>query len=1127
MVVGNVEALAGGVVKISARGWTQNHDASPGEGLTTVYRVAADNAYDINISNDLIETFYQYWYVWSTPSGIDQADTLYTQIYGTFGTGEGDDTITVDVYPPASQTQFQSAYILAGPGNDIITSADTLDDNALNAYGGSGDDSILGTWQDDLLYGDQVDFFAFWPTTTGFIPVAYDSSGDGNDTITALVGNDTIIGGGGDDILSGGQGNDLISSSSGSNQFFGGDGSDTITGGTGSDFLYGGPRGTGYLDVLSGGGGADVFMLSYSESANAGASFWGKYFEADFSTITGGAIKTALTQFFQEGVQSVLTGFASAALGAIGEVLDTNFLSWIENLSPSETPQADVLVVRDFDPSQDVLVLPISKDITLAEGLFFYNPDAAGDTGWGLRFKDGTSDKVFAEVTLGDDFLASVGLTQNDQAQVQLILNFVLSNATSINGSGHFSSLSDLSKYLVDGGFTPPHGTELPSGMAVEMFGAIGGLIYHSSQDEYDNSFIVGTRYADVLTINPVILPPETLTNLDTVFAGVQSEVHGLGGDDIIYGSTDSDVLRGGDGNDLLYSFKAGGTGEDIAGGAGDDTIYGGGSFGAFAGGDGTDTFGVFYGQYMAAMQLFVDLTTGQAGERAAPSTTTAPVGNAPPFTPASNDTYTLTGFENVLGGTLNDWIRMTAGGVVEAGAGADYIDATAGGVTFSYASSAAGVSVQLFTTGAKTSGGDAQGDVLDYAGGYPLALIGSDNADTLGGFSSGQFTVTGGGGTDLFQLVSVVPSAATVTYTITDFSDEDNDLIDLRLIGATRAQTELLGDRLVIRNPGGVAATINVVLKNYKDFLLADQVLFADSVSGTGLADPGGGGLSGGGGDDVLIGQSGGDFLFGNAGNDRILGNGGGDILDGGRGDDWLRGDDGDDRLSGGLGADSLLGGAGDDLILGGAGDDRVWAGDGDDHVLTGAGDDRVVAGDGGDLVGGGAGNDSIWGGAGDDRLLGGDGADSLLGNDGNDVIVGGAGGDSLFGGDGNDRLWGQDGNDQILGGLGADWIFGGAGSDTIDGGAGRDIIDGGAGADVMRGGADADIFRLTFGASDGDAILDFNAGEGDRLLILGDRPIAVSDLGDGYFSFTDGIEIETVRVAGATVSDFHQVIA
>ena len=153
---------------LTARGWTQNHDASPGEGLTTVYRVAADNAYDINISNDLIETFYQYWYVWSTPSGIDQADTLYTQIYGTFGTGEGDDTITVDVYPPASQTQFQSAYILAGPGDDIITSADTLDDNALNAYGGSGDDSILGTWQDDLLYGDQADYFYLWPTTTGF-----------------------------------------------------------------------------------------------------------------------------------------------------------------------------------------------------------------------------------------------------------------------------------------------------------------------------------------------------------------------------------------------------------------------------------------------------------------------------------------------------------------------------------------------------------------------------------------------------------------------------------------------------------------------------------------------------------------------------------------------------------------------------------------------------------------------------------------------------------------------------------------------------------------------------------------------------------------------------------------------
>jgi Ca2+-binding RTX toxin-like protein len=148
------------------------------------------------------------------------------------------------------------------------------------------------------------------------------------------------------------------------------------------------------------------------------------------------------------------------------------------------------------------------------------------------------------------------------------------------------------------------------------------------------------------------------------------------------------------------------------------------------------------------------------------------------------------------------------------------------------------------------------------------------------------------------------------------------------------------------------------------------------------------------------------------------------------------------------------------------------------------------------------------------------------LFGEAGDDVLVGGAGNDRLQGGDGRDLLLGQGGDDVIFGGLGADWVFGGAGNDTLYGGAGRDIIDGGDGVDVMRGGADADIFRMAFGSSNGDAILDFDAGEGDRLMVRSDRAIAISDLGEGFFSFTDGVMTETLRVAGATLADFELLI-
>jgi cytosine/adenosine deaminase-related metal-dependent hydrolase len=64
-----------------------------------------------------------------------------------------------------------------------------------------------------------------------------------------------------------------------------------------------------------------------------------------------------------------------------------------------------------------------------------------------------------------------------------------------------------------------------------------------------------------------------------------------------------------------------------------------------------------------------------------------------------------------------------------------------------------------------------------------------------------------------------------------------------------------------------------------------------------------------------------------------------------------------------------------------------------------------------------------------------------------------------------------------------------------------------------------------MVFGETEGDAILDFNAGEGDRLVVVSTRPVAVSDLGDGMFSFTDGFTAETLRVTGATLSDFHLI--
>ncbi len=76
---------------------------------------------------------------------------------------------------------------------------------------------------------------------------------------------------------------------------------------------------------------------------------------------------------------------------------------------------------------------------------------------------------------------------------------------------------------------------------------------------------------------------------------------------------------------------------------------------------------------------------------------------------------------------------------------------------------------------------------------------------------------------------------------------------------------------------------------------------------------------ITGGQGDDTLIGDAGDNLLDGGPGDDTLLGMGGNNILLGGTGNDQLQGGNGRDILIGGAGADILTGGAGEDILIGG----------------------------------------------------------------------------------------------------------------------------------------------------------------------------------------------------------------
>lgn len=74
-----------------------------------------------------------------------------------------------------------------------------------------------------------------------------------------------------------------------------------------------------------------------------------------------------------------------------------------------------------------------------------------------------------------------------------------------------------------------------------------------------------------------------------------------------------------------------------------------------------------------------------------------------------------------------------------------------------------------------------------------------------------------------------------------------------------------------------------------------------------------------------------------------------------------------------------------------------------------------------------------------------------------------------------------------------GADTIQALAGDDYVFGGFGNDVLYGDEGNDTERGGPGADVFQ-SFGDAGLDRVLDFNAGEGDRVRLDPGSSYAVS---------------------------------
>jgi Ca2+-binding RTX toxin-like protein len=1095
--------------------------------------------------------------------------------------------------------------------------------SSANMRGGDGNDYLQGTYGNDTLNGgtgnDTASFVTAFSNTATGVTVNLNTQGVAQNT--GAAGTDTLVG---IENLVGSQFNDTLTGDGNDNVIEGGNGSDTLVGGGGTDTASYAGATTGVTVSLGLQGAIQNTVGAGSDNLSGFENLRGSAFndsltgDAGANLISGGAGNDTLSPGTTTvGISDVLDG---------GDGSDTaSFAFSAPDISATLYAGADGVAVTQGNGFQ-IATLRNIENLTGGSG----NDILTGD-----------SNANVIEGGLGNDFLDggdgidTVSFTGSTAATVNLAIT------TAQNTGFGNDTITNFENVRTGSGADNVTGNEGDN----VFFDGGGNDIYNGAggSDTVDYSGATSTVTVNLNTVaaqnTGTYGGSDTITNIENV-VGAAAFANSLNGNalgnrftggsaaDVMQGNSGDDYLIGAAGNDILLGGTTGalddGSFDTLEGGAGSDYLSGGQGNDILRGGDGDDSLvggvGNTARQYFTGVDGGDDTFDGGDGSDTAVMILDGRLGIGGSTVGIALDLRSLAGNSDITfngasvgsmtsietlifrGTTVNDTVGGTGASdnlfgaegddvldgwygndVLEGGTGNDTLTGGEGLDTATYASSLAGVNVDLRIAGAQDTGGAG----VDTLSGIEY-LTGSAFGDTLRGTDDFNLIIDtgiGAGATALSQTdslfgyggndsIQVTRASGGVATNVNMDGGDGDDMIELRS-GALSAALATNVAGLSTATYLALGATSN---DRNVDVVTVDGGAGNDRIILTGVASAT---VNAGSGNDIVsISMRGATTV-----NNYLITLGtGADIIQLGAGanagastdvaatartnrvTDFQVGDAGDkfemtDYLSRGLtngyvaangafaSGHMRLVQSGTDLLLQ---VDRDGAGATNSFVTIFTISNGYTGGFTAYNFDGFIGNLTLTGiGALNERLTGATGNDNLSGGDGNDKLIGLAGNDTLDGGEGNDTLIGGLGNDTLIGGNGNDTVSYGdatsgvtvsladagphvtsAGSDTfsgienLTGSIYNDTLTGDAGANILFGGDGDDILNGGAGIdilTGGTGADTFVFGHGTNQDTVGDFVSGSDKLDLTAFGFANfaAVQAATHDVGGNAVID------